>query len=62
MSGWPMEGVREYSEKYEVEFRVDEESGRPVVRAWNEGHCNCTEVDLQDLIHWLKTNKPELLT
>jgi len=54
-----MEGVREYCEERQVEF--DHRDGRPVVRATNEAGHNCTEVDLLDLIAWIKANRPELL-
>lgn len=38
------------------------ENGRFVVRAFNEGGYNCTDVDVLDLIAWIKANKPEWLT
>lgn len=48
-----MEGVREYNEELPVElWRVN---GRLVVRALNEGGNNGTEVDLLDLVEWLRT-------
>lgn len=69
-----MTGVSEYGEdmpvvlceskgRYEIiddkETRKGE--GRLVIRAFNEAGCNCTDVDLLELIGWLKENKPELL-
>jgi hypothetical protein len=67
-----MEGVREYAEDYAVHlvetdgYYVSPNAPRPgagrlAVRALNEGGHNCTEVDLLDLIAWLKANRPELL-
>lgn len=71
-----MWGVREYAENYDVFLRhlteedadfarrlgdLPEEPGREVIVAYNEGGFNCTEVDLLDLIDWLKANRPELL-
>lgn len=69
-----MDGVVEYAERYQVElvqttgiyrFGVpDEQSegfGRWVVKALNEGGCNCTEVDVLQLVAWLKKNRPDLL-
>jgi hypothetical protein len=68
-----MEGVREYGEGYPVELSMItpekdvclpfeiEEGDRLVLRAFNEGHCNCTEIDLLDLIQWLKGYHPDLL-
>jgi hypothetical protein len=55
-----MTGVREYAEEYPVELREVEE-GRLVIQAWNESRHNFTQVDLLDLIAWLKKHKPELL-
>lgn len=52
-----MVGVREYSENYTVELHRDDETGRLVIRAYNEGHNNITEVDLLDVLEWLKDNK-----
>jgi len=69
--------IREYNEEMEVEvgfLKLDEsikpyESGRDILRktgrwiimAKNEEGRNYTEVDLLDLIDWVKKNKPELL-
>lgn len=49
-----LEGVREHGEGFPVELRTDEDSGRIVIRAINEGGHNTTHVDLLDLIEWLK--------
>lgn len=48
-----MQGVREHGEGYPVELWVNE-AGRVVVRAYNEGHQNITDVDLSDLMDWLR--------
>ena len=50
-----MTGVREYAEEYPVEVWMDE-NGRLVVRAYNEGKHNVTEIDLLDLRNWLAAN------
>jgi hypothetical protein len=55
-----MAGVREYAEDLGVELTRNESSGREVVKAYNEAGYNITEVDLLDLLGWLKTNRPEL--
>lgn len=50
--------IREYSEGYEVQF--DEEEGRLSVRAWNQGHHDCTAIDLIDLLEHVKKEMPEV--
>lgn len=67
-----LEGVREYSEcdPVEINLEVFSRSGIPlaidkrriVIHAKNEGGCSSTNVDLLDLIGWLKKNRPELLS
>lgn len=47
-----LKGVRDHSEGYPVELVLNEAIGRFVLRAWNEGHNNTTEIDLIDLIAW----------
>jgi hypothetical protein len=56
----PMDGVREYCEGYAVRLSV--EDGRLTVQASNEGGHNSTEVDLLDVIGWLRRFAPGLLT
>lgn len=56
-----MDGVREYAEGYPVELRRDDRNGRLVVRALNEGGYNLTDVDLLDLLQWVKAHHPHLL-
>ena len=64
-----MEGVREYAEDDPVtlefegpkDFSKIPEGGRWVVRARNEGGFNCTQVDVLDLLKWLRENRPDLL-
>jgi hypothetical protein len=64
-----MMGVNEYAEGFPVYLDIEDnddrgdplEEKRLVVLAKNEGGYNCTEVDLLQLIAWLKDNKPELL-
>lgn len=57
-----MAGVREYAEEYTVELWSDDDNGRLVVRAQNQGGHDCTHVDLVDLIKWVSENMPELMT
>ena len=52
-------GVREYGEMYSVELRRDMKTGRLIVMAWNEGHNNTTQVDLWDLLDWLRVGPPD---
>lgn len=49
-----MTGVREYCEKEAVELWLRPD-GRTVIRAYNEGGNNYTEVDLNDTLDWLKS-------
>ncbi len=68
--GW-MEGVREYGEDGTPALSHLEhdpnscskvpEGGRWVVIAWNEGGYNLTQVDLLDLLKWLRAHRPDLL-
>ena len=59
--------VREYCEEMGVEI-VSRRTGpigsagekRIVIKAYNEGGCNCTEVDLFDLIACIREHLPEL--
>ena len=53
--------IREYSDEMEVEVDREENSNRWIVRAYNEGGYNRTEVDILDLVDWLRKNNPELL-
>lgn len=52
-------GVREYTEEYSVSLWRDEERGRVVIRAYNEGRNNFVEIDLWDLVEWLGTGPKE---
>lgn len=51
--------IREYDEGHEVE--IQQENGRWVIIAWNEGHCSRTCVDLEDVMEWVTENKSELI-
>lgn len=62
--------IREYNEGHDVEIvpvsaynvrNNPELTDRPVILAVNEGGHNCVEVDLLDVIDWVKENRPELL-
>lgn len=46
--------VREHGEGFPVELRRHTESGRLVVRAFNECGNNYTDVDFADLISWFR--------
>lgn len=69
-----MKGVTEYCEEMNVElkgtnghytFGVPKEKwpgrGRLIIRALNESGYNSTEVDLLELLTWLKENRPDIL-
>jgi hypothetical protein len=53
-----MEGVGGSFDELEL---VPNQRGRWVVRAMNQSGFDCTEVDLVDLIEWVRKNKPEFL-
>ena len=55
----PMQGVRGSEDGTPELARVD---GRWVARAYNQGGYDCTELDVADLVAWLRENMPELLT
>lgn len=72
--GTRLGGVTEYCEDMPVElaettgryvYGIPEEEwpgrGRIVILAKNEGGHNSTEVDLLELIAWLRANRPDLL-
>jgi hypothetical protein len=48
-----------YCEGYGVELARNQGTGRLVIRAYNEGRNNLTDVDLSDLLEWLAKG-PEL--
>lgn len=51
-------GVREYSEGQPVELWFDDTIGRLTVIARNGGGYDCTNIDLGDLIDWLRSGPP----
>ena len=55
--------IREYADEYPVKITSREVEGkeRLVIDALNEGGYNGTEVDLLDVLKWVKENMPELL-
>ncbi len=56
----PLGGMREHNEKMPVElWRVH--GGRLVVRAWNECGNNATDVDLLDLLEWVRCAPKDIL-
>ena len=63
-----MIGVQEYCDDMLVQlvetvglYKSEEGKGRMVIKAFNEGGFNSTEVDLLHLLKWLKVNKPDIL-
>jgi hypothetical protein len=44
-----------------TEIAFDEESSRWMVSAYNEGGLNGVDIDILDLIAWVRENKPEWL-
>jgi hypothetical protein len=71
MENVTMNGVGEYVSGYPVELRQSDGTndingrdigvGRWVVVAFNEGGCNLTEVDVLQLVAWLKEHRPDLI-
>ena len=70
--GTLMDGVTEYAEGYGVRLvettgtyvgigQRHEGAGRLIVRALNEAGYNCTEIDLLQLLEWVKANRPDLM-
>lgn len=73
-AGTLMGGVTEYAEGYEVrlvETAGTYTSGKPesewpgrgrlAIKALNEAGYNCTEVDLLEVLAWVKANRPDLI-
>ena len=63
-----MSGVTEYCEEMPVVlcetrglYPSKNGAGRLVIKALNECGHNSTEVDLVELLEWIKQNRPELL-
>lgn len=58
--------IREYNEhdeEVEVKYKkLHDGSFRWVIEAYNEGGYNSTQVDLLDVIAWVRENRPELLS
>jgi hypothetical protein len=52
-----MQGVREYTEEMEVTLKIWDANGRLIIHALNEAGYNCTEVDLLDLLDWVRANE-----
>lgn len=50
-----MDGVRGDERDYPIELRRNGDTGRLVVRAYNEAGYSYTEIDLWDLVHWLQS-------
>lgn len=49
-----LDGVHEHTERYPVELWINK-SGRVVVRSYNECGNNYTDVDLSELMDWLRS-------
>ena len=60
--------IREYNEEMEVEIgKLSEfydvgEKDRVVIRAYNEGGCNATVVDLLDVMNWIYENPDKIIS
>lgn len=54
-----LEDIREYAEGGAVE--IGSRNGRPTVVAWNQDGFDGVEIDLLDLIEYLREHEPELL-
>lgn len=52
-------GVREGGAGDTVQLWHDDETGCLVIKAFNEGGFNCTDVDLWDLVRWLQAGSYE---
>lgn len=50
-----LKNVREYVGGEPVELARNQQNGRIVIRAYNEGGNNCTEIDLFDLLAYLQS-------
>jgi len=70
--GIPMVGVTEYAEELQVRLvrttgkyshsgQPYHGAGRLAIRSFNEAGHSCTEVDLEQIIAWVRDNMPELL-
>ena len=55
-----LDGVAEYSEGHDVKL-VHASNGRLVVQAFNEAGCNCTQIDLIQMIEWLWNHRRGLM-
>ena len=51
-----MGGVREYAEQDDVFLTWDRGAKRLCIMASNESGCNCTLVDIKDLVNWYQAN------
>jgi hypothetical protein len=56
-----MKGVTEYCEGMDVCLIEISGQTRLAVKAYNEAGFNSTQVDVLELIDWLKTHRPDLL-
>lgn len=56
-----MPGVINHGSSEPVELWRDDETGRLVIRAYNEGGYNCTDVDLWGLLDWLSSGQGRAL-
>ena len=53
-----MDGVTEYCECEDV--KIKGKAGNEIIEALNEGGHNCTQVDLRELLGWIKKNRPDI--
>lgn len=54
MESLTLNGVREYSEGHPVEIGWCDEAQRFVIIATNQGGHDCVQIDLADLVKWMK--------
>ncbi len=47
------DGVRGGDQGFSVQICADEDTGRFVVRGFNEGGFSCVDIDLLDMVDWL---------
>lgn len=60
-------GVTEYNEEMPVELTITDGTypdkrgkGRMVIRAFNEGGCNCVDIDLRQMLLAISKTHPEI--
>lgn len=54
-------GIREYTERLDVELDLQEKNARHILRAFNEAGWKGVEIDLLDILTFVKKKMPHLL-